>query len=484
MFILKDEGYKVFIATDFEDSISKLDKREFDLVIADIMLGNMTGIDLLREIKERGLKCPVVMVTGVPSLETATEAVRLGAYDYIPKPVKGETLIRVALMALRFKKLNDQYEDSWKNLEAIFSSVKDAIICIDNNFNIIELNNAAEMIYGLRRNAIGNSVATLFRHDSTEILDVLKTTVMELRAMDVRHIECNYIDKPKKIINLNTYPLIRNNEEVSGAVMIIKDETRLNDLERELKERRQFQKIIGSSSKMQDIYTLIEDLASVDSAVLITGESGTGKELIAEAVHYTGLRKDRQLIKVNCAALSDNLLDSELFGHVKGAFTGALSDRDGRFKLADGGTIFLDEIGDISAKMQAKLLRVLQEKEFERLGESITKTIDLRIVAATNRDLKLKIKRGEFRDDLFYRLKVVEIKVPPLRERKEDIPFLVEHFLEKLSRKFNKKIIAVSREVMERFVDYCWPGNIRELEHELEHACVRCRKPVIALDDL
>jgi transcriptional regulator with PAS, ATPase and Fis domain len=235
---------------------------------------------------------------------------------------------------------------------------------------------------------------------------------------------------------------------------------------------------------MQKIYSLIEDLSDVLTTVLITGESGTGKELVADAIHYSGDRSNSPLVKVNCSALSESLLESELFGHVKGAFTGADRNKVGRFQKADSGTIFLDEIGDISPRMQLRLLRVLQERIFERVGDSTSIKVDVRVIAATNQDLAAKVKQGEFREDLYYRLRVVEIFIPPLRDRTDDIPVLVEHFIQKFNNKFNKNIAAISEGVMKVFIAYLWPGNVRELEHALEHAFVLCRQNTIAQEHL
>lgn len=223
--------------------------------------------------------------------------------------------------------------------------------------------------------------------------------------------------------------------------MIVHDETTLAELEMKIGNPRKYHNIIGQSEKMQQIYSLIETLSNLKTTVLITGENGTGKELIAEAIHFRGQRSNKPLVKVNCSAISEHLLESELFGHVKGAFTDAISDSTGRFQKADSGTIFLDEIGDITTATQLKLMRVLQEMEFEKVGSSTTIKVDVRVIAATNQCLKDKIKRGQFRQDLYYRLRVVEINLPPLKDRKEDIPLLVEHFLEKFNRDFKKKYI-------------------------------------------
>jgi len=286
------------------------------------------------------------------------------------------------------------------------------------------------------------------------------------------------------VVTITTSPLIARKGEFSGAVLVVRDETLLSNLERDLKERQHFHNIVGQNSEMQKIYAIIEDLADVETTVLITGESGPGKELIAEAIHYTGRRSSNPLVKVNCSALSETLLESELFGHVKGAFTGADSEKTGRFQRADKGTIFLDEIGDVSPRMQLRLLRVLQEKIIERVGDSTPIRVDVRVIAATNQDLAKKVKTGQFRKDLYYRLKVMELSLPPLRERKDDIPLLVSHCIKKLNKKLSKKIDGVSEAVQKIFMDYSWPGNVRELENTLEHAFIVCHHNTITLDHL
>jgi len=235
---------------------------------------------------------------------------------------------------------------------------------------------------------------------------------------------------------------------------------------------------------MQKIFSLIEALASAQTTVLIEGESGTGKELAAEALHSGGERSGKPLVKLNCSALPESLLESELFGHVKGAFTGAVQDRIGRFQKAQGGTIFLDEVGDLSPRIQGQLLRVLQEREFERVGDSTPIQVDVRVIAATNKNLREKVRRGEFREDLYYRLKVVQIHMPPLREKREDIPLLVDHFRRKFNTVFHKGIEALSQDVMKAFLQYAWPGNVRELEHTMEHAFIHCQNTTITLDHL
>jgi transcriptional regulator with PAS, ATPase and Fis domain len=235
---------------------------------------------------------------------------------------------------------------------------------------------------------------------------------------------------------------------------------------------------------MQEIYRILDLLSDVETTVLITGESGTGKELIAEALHYGGSRAQGPLVKVNCAALADNLLESELFGHVRGAFTGAVKDKVGRFEAAEGGTLFLDEIGDIPLSTQLKLLRALERKEYERVGDSKTLKADVRVITATNVDLQKKIRQGQFREDLYYRLKVMTIQLPPLRERNEDIPVICQHFISQLNLEHEKNILRVSEEVMRVFMEYEWPGNIRELRHAIEHAFILCPSSEIGLEHL
>ncbi len=256
------------------------------------------------------------------------------------------------------------------------------------------------------------------------------------------------------------------------------------DLKGDIKRKHRFGKIIGKSESMQAIYALIQDLADVAATVLITGESGTGKELAAEALHTGGRRSDKPFVKVNCAALSESVLESELFGHIKGAFTGAERDKIGRFQKAGDGVILLDECGEVSLHFQKRLLRVLQEREFERLGDTTTISMNARVIASTNQNLIENIRRGTFRQDLYYRLKVVEIKMPPLREHKEDIPLLINHFLDVFNEELGKKIEDVSPEVLHILMAYHWPGNVRELRNMLEHICILRQNKTIVENDL
>ncbi len=481
---LEDEGYEVVTAADFDTALARLDGSDFDLVFADILLGGRTGIDVMRVVRERGLSAQVVIITGAPDIDTASEALRLGAFDYISKPVDQETLLHIAKTASKHKLLIDEKEKYRANLEAIFRSVKDAIITVDENLRIVEVNEAAEKLCGLTRDDRGGLFSSARTDCGKKCLETLAMAIEKKEPLEIDRLECMRRAVPGQVVNISTVPLLDHQRVSPGAVMVVRDETRLARLERDLGERQKFHNIVGGSGKMQKIYNLIEMLADLQTTVLITGESGTGKELAAEALHYRGGRSGKPLVKVNCAALSESLLESELFGHVKGAFTGAVKDKVGRFQRADGGTIFLDEIGEISPRTQLRLLRVLQEMEFERVGDSTPIRVDVRVIAATNKNLAEKVGKGEFREDLYYRLKVVEINLPPLRDRQEDISCLIDHFLEKFNKKLNREVVAVSDDVRKILMGYQWPGNVRELEHTLEHACILSLTDTITLDDL
>ena len=481
---LSAENYEVATAKDFDEAIACISETDFDVIFADIILRGKSGLDVLREIKKMKILSPVIMITGYPNIDTASEAIRYGAFDYIPKPIQKDNLFHALDVALQHKAVIVEKEKYRSNLEAIFRSVKDAIITVDKDLLVLEVNEAAKKICGIKRDAIGKTFSSLPNKCGIKCVESLIETTSKNQSIEVNRLECQLKNRPEQVVTLMTSPLMKSHGSFSGAIMVVRDETRLTDLERELNERQQFHRIIGRSEKMQEIYSLIELLADVETTVLIAGESGTGKELVAEALHYKGTRSNNQMVKVNCSALSENLLESELFGHVKGSFTGAIKDKVGRFQIADRGTIFLDEIADISPKVQVELLRVLEEKEFERVGDSNTLKVDVRVVAASNRDLSEKVHLGEFREDLYYRLNVMKVFLPPLRERREDIPLLTDYFLKKFNKKFKKEITAISSDAEKIFMDYPWPGNVRELEHSIEHAFILCRQTTITVDHL
>jgi two-component system response regulator HydG len=352
--IIKSWGYIVETADDGEKAVEKVRHRPFDLILMDVRMTNMSGIEALKNIKSYNPSIPILIMTAYSSVETAVEALKEGAYDYLTKPLDFE---------------------------------------------------------------------------------VLKLTIERV----LEHVDL-------KAENLTLKEKLKSSFDISN--------------------------IIGKSRPMKELNEMVAMIAPSEATVLITGDSGTGKELIARSIHFNSSRKNDPLIVVNCAALTETLLESELFGHEKGAFTGADKMREGRFMQADNGTIFLDEIGEMSPKMQAKLLRVIQEREIQRVGSDRVFNVDVRIIAATNRDLLEDVSSGKFREDLFYRLNVVNLKVPPLKERIDDIPLLAQHFLEKYAGKNRKSVKGMSPLAMDMLLKYKWPGNVRELENALERAVI------------
>jgi two-component system response regulator HydG len=482
---LEEEGHKTITAASYEEGMAFLREMEFDLVYVDIILEGRSGIDLLRDSREHAPNTDFIVITGAPSVETAANSVRLGALDYIVKPIRHGALMRITEKALNHRALRQTKENYRLNLEAIFRSVRDAIITVDEQLTVVEVNPAAGVICGIwREDVAGKHLSEISHQCSGSCLEALQNTVSSTERIDISCIECAAPENPNQIVSITATPLMRQDGTASGGVMVIRNETRLVELERCLSESKQLGRIVGASAGIRSVFSMIEALADVRTSVLLTGESGTGKELVADALHAAGDRCDKNLVKINCAALSEGLLESELFGHVRGAFTDAVKDKIGRFQRADGGTIFLDEISEMTPSMQLRLLRVLETMEFERVGDSSPMRVDVRVIAATNRDLEQRVKAGDFREDLFFRLKVVEIKIPPLRERRDDIPLLVQHFVEKFNDKFSKNVSGISESVMELFMMYHWPGNIRQLENLLEHAFVVCQHAVITPREL
>ena len=363
---LEEEGCNVAVASSVEEALSIIKKEKLDLVIMDIKMPGMSGFDALVEIKKIDPKLSVIIMTAYGTTQTAIEAIKRGAYDYITKPFNNE------------------------------------------EFKI------------LIKKALGAG---------------------------------------KLMKELVTYRAKKKEEPVEGLC------------------------IVGNSPEMLEIYKTIGKIADSNATVLIKGESGTGKELAARAIYQNSSRKNKPFLAVNCAAIPESLLESELFGHEKGAFTGAINKRIGKFQQCDRGTIFLDEIGDMPLSTQAKILRVLQEHTFEPVGSEKTIKVDVRVVASTNKDLEKAMEKNQFREDLYYRLKVVTIYMPPLRHREKDIPLLTNYFIQKFNKEFNKNIKRVSSEVMEHLVKYKWPGNVRELENAVQTAIVMSKKDVLLLDN-
>ena len=482
---LSEGGYEVSTASSYDEAMEAIRETAYDLIFADIVMDHKTGIDLLKVARELRPTTPVVMITGVPSIETATESLRLGALDYIIKPIRQDTLLRITSVALKHRAISEEKETCRLHFEAIFRSVKDGIITVDNTMAITEINDAATRICGVKRDdVLEKAIPGLIDHCRGGCVEILQEVISSKAILEDRFIECRSSLNENQVVSLTGSPLLGPGNELNGAVMVLRDITRLHELERSLEERREIDTIIGRSRSIRKVKELIRELADVQTTVLVTGESGTGKELVVDALHRIGSRHKTPLVKVNCAALSETLLESELFGHVRGAFTGAVKDKIGLFERAHNGTIFLDEIGDISPRMQSRLLRVIESGEFDRVGDTKSVQVNIRVVAATNRNLEQKVISGEFRQDLYYRLKEVEINLPSLRQRQQDIPLLIEHFLKKFNAQFSKNIRGISTDTLNVLMLHSWPGNIRELENTLEHAFVRCQENVIKISHL
>jgi len=364
--LLGEEGYEVLTAPGGQEALKLAGTSDVDLVLTDMKMPKMNGIELLGELKRLYPDLPVIMMTAYGTVEKAVEAMKTGAYDYILKPFKNEELLATITRALEYHRL------------------------------------------------------------------------------------------------------------------ILQNRMLLEDLDKKYGAPN----IVGESQAMREILALVKRVATSRATVLISGESGTGKELVARAIHQQSPRASKTFVSVNCAALTETLLESELFGHERGAFTHAVSMRKGRFELADGGTLFLDEVAEMSPALQVKLLRVLQEMEFERVGGNKTVKVDVRVVAATNRELKEEVDDGRFREDLYYRLNVVHLHIPPLRERQEDIPPLATHFLKKYAQENVRGEVRLSPEAMKLLLHYAWPGNVRELENVMERAVILCNQNLITGNDL
>ncbi|WP_430735556.1 sigma-54 interaction domain-containing protein [Halodesulfovibrio aestuarii] len=366
------------------------------------------------------------------------------------------------------------------NLENSFNSIPDAIVTVDEGIRILSANAAFLSLYGgFLADYKGKTFEQCFGKDSAPYNSVIRQT-LELGRL-TSHFRVNTTTPEGKVckLELNAAPLRTGEYSFGGAVLVIKDMTRLAVLERQLEDRKLLNNMVGKSDVMKRVAALVHSLSDIATTVLITGESGTGKELVADALHYTGVRAENRIVKVNCAALSESLLESELFGHVRGAFTGASRDSEGRVAAAEGGTLFLDEIGDLPLSIQLKLLRFLEYKEYERVGSTKPRKADVRVVTATNADLLQKVHDGSFRKDLYYRLNVFQIEMPPLRERKEDIPLLIENFITLFNHELGRSIKSISPELLDTLMQYDWPGNVRELRHCIEYATILCLEEML-----
>ena len=369
--------------------------------------------------------------------------------------------------------------------DIILDSIADGVFTVDREWRITSFNRAAEEITGiLKEEAIGQRCCDVFHASICETSCALNETFETNRPVVNRTAYIIDADGVRVPISISTAVLRYKKGDAIGGVETFRDLSAIEQLRLELEKKYSFHDIISKNSEMLRIFDILPSVAESDSTVLIEGESGTGKELIARALHNLSHRREGPIVAVNCGALPDTLLESELFGYKAGAFTDARKDKPGRFAMAESGTIFLDEIADISPALQVRLLRVIQERTYEPLGATESVQADVRIVAASNRDLDKLVKSGKFREDLYYRINVIRIKLPPLRKRKEDIPLLVDHFIRRFNNLKKKLIADVSPDVLAVLVGYDYPGNIRELENIIEHAFVLCRGTVIDTENL
>lgn len=369
--------------------------------------------------------------------------------------------------------------------DPILDSINEGVFTVDHQWRITAFNRAAERITGVRRqDALGRQCSDVFRANICEEACALRRTLTSGKPVVGTTANIIGINGSRIPIRISTALLRNPDGEVTGGVETFQDLSYVEQLRKELESRYTFEDIVGRSAAMRNLFEVLPQIAASSSTVLIEGESGTGKELFARAIHHLSSRGKKRFVAVNCAALPDALLESELFGYRAGAFTDAKKDKPGRFALADGGTIFLDEIGDISRAMQVRLLRVLQERCIEPLGATESVKVNVRVVAATNKNLSELVREGKFREDLYYRIRVIHLKIPALRERREDIPLLVDHLVAKFNRLQEKDITGVSSEVMARLMEHDYPGNVRELENILEQAFVLCRGGRIEIEHL
>lgn len=517
---LEGQGYKLLLAKNGEDALSIVNKVHPALVLLDIMMPGMDGYEVCQKIKSNPeiADSVVIFLSALDDVEDKVKGFSVGAVDYVAKPFQADEVIARVESHIKIRQLEKTLELKNKQLEEdnaiILESMGEGLLGVNKRGMITFVNPAGEKITGWSEEEMtGKNFHDLLMHTNKEGLRnpiEQDKVVNTLHDNMVRHCDNDvFWTKDGQSIPVEyTVTAIEGEYDISSACVVFKNiserkkrEKALNEalktveelkeklqaentyLQEEIRSEQNYGEIIGQSSALKKTMEEAQQVAPTDTTVLINGESGTGKESMARAIHQYSQRKDRPLIKVNCGAIPESLVESELFGHVKGAFTSAVSDRVGHFELADKGTIFLDEIGELSLDVQVKLLRVLQEQEIQRVGSGDLIHVDVRIIAATNRNLKQMVDDGVFRMDLFYRLNVFPLTVPPLRERKSDIPLLIKKFLDNLSKKLGKPLRGVSDVSMELLIDYGWPGNIRELQNVIERSAILSRTEIIEVDD-
>ncbi|WP_133718333.1 sigma 54-interacting transcriptional regulator [Methylocaldum gracile] len=488
--LLTEAEYEVSIAESGAGAILQAERVVPDLILLDVLMPGMSGFAVCAKLKEspKTESIPVLFMTALDDTANKLQGLRLGAVDYITKPFQHEEVLARVNTHLTLARLRSELQASRERLSRIVTYALDAIITVDAEGRIVLFNAAAEKLLKCRESEAVGGVLERF----------LTPALKEHLGHCMDHSSDQAIWLPEGVGILRGdgagVPIEGSISRVEAGgeklfTVILRDagerQRRMRAeaecrqlkgiklyLEEEIKAAHNLDELIGGSAALKRVVTLINQVAETDSTVLVTGETGTGKELIARAIHNLSSRKANVLVKLNCAAIPANLAESELFGHEKGAFTGALSRKQGRFELADGGTLFLDEIGELPLDLQAKLLRVLQEGEFERVGGTQTIKVNVRVIAATNRDLGRMSRENQFRADLYYRLNVFPIHLPPLRERADDIPLLVRHFVQKYATLLGKRIETVPQPILSALCAYPWPGNIRELQHVIERAVI------------
>lgn len=481
-------------ASSFQKGVELLDRDIPDILLLDYRLGKganaPTGLDFIKEVNRRELNVPIVVLTGTGSYAIDVQAMELGAVDYIPKhslsPDLLERSVRYALD--RFKAQNDlhsalsQVEKSRQDLLTILNRLRLGTAMIDDQGNVTFLSDVAQYLLDIQIDKIlGKPWEVLFEGQSVALNALQKAVAFPSETAFKIPVSREARSGRRYDVEVE----VLNDPNGSGQkILFLYDMSELHNLRRTLGHSAQFHGIIGQSDAMQAVFQQIRNVANLDATVLVEGETGTGKELVARAIHFSGRRKEGPFVPVNCAGLSESLVASQLFGHRRGAFTGAVENSQGLFEAAHNGTLFLDEIGDVPSSVQTMLLRALQEKQVVRVGETRQRSVNVRFVAASQHNLQEEVDKGRFRADLLYRIRVARVSLPPLRDRREDIPLMMEQFLDQCRAEIGKDVKTFSDEAKRTLVNYDWPGNVRQLQSAVEAALISCKRETIQIEDL